>query len=191
MNKTDQEKTQFIDDFFDEKEDPVVENCSLIGLIETLMEFRDQSMIRFIGSSSSLPNLPGMIDLGVFDTFQIPYSCLDPKHYDAITLAANSGAGIIIRGGIARGGPESDVPPRHAEVWDKAELAELAGDMSPAELVLRCTLTHPHCHTTIVGTLNPEHLRQNIAAVERGPLPWDLYDQVRSRVDAVMQTQEP
>ena len=48
------------------------------GLIELLLEFRDQGLIRFIGASSSLPRLPALIDLGVFDTFQIPYSCLAP-----------------------------------------------------------------------------------------------------------------
>jgi|19_taG_2_1085344.scaffolds.fasta_scaffold62090_3 hypothetical protein len=38
MEKTDQEKTQWIDDFFDEKEDPVVTNFNLIGMIETLID---------------------------------------------------------------------------------------------------------------------------------------------------------
>ena len=51
--------------------------------------------IRFIGSSSSLPHLPGMIELDVFDTIQMPYSCLAPRHHDWITKAAESGAGII------------------------------------------------------------------------------------------------
>ncbi|MDA1164093.1 MAG: aldo/keto reductase, partial [Planctomycetota bacterium] len=67
------------------------ESLQRAGLIETLMEFRDQGMIRFIGSSSSLPRLPAMIDLGVFDTFQIPYSCLAPQHHHLITKAAESG----------------------------------------------------------------------------------------------------
>ncbi len=38
--------------------------------------------------------------------------------------------------------------------------------MSRAELILRYTLSHPHCDTTIVGTCNAAHLAENIAAVD-------------------------
>ena len=164
------------------------ESIQRAGLIETLMEFRDQGMIRFIGSSSSLPNLPGMIDLGVFDTFQIPYSCLAPKHHDLITKAAETGAGIIIRGGVAHGGPDAAIQ-REAlnDVWTRAKLDEVLPDGTPrAELILRYTLSHPHCHTTIVGTCNADHLAENLASAESGSLPTDLYDEISSRVAAAL-----
>ena len=38
---------------------------------------------------------------------------------------------------------------------------------------------------TIVGTCDPEHLAENLAAVDRGPLPTDLYQEIRARVAAV------
>ena len=92
---------------------------------------------------------------------------------------------MIVRGGIAKGGPESDVAvQQRADLWDAANLAEIAEGMKPAELILRHTLTHPGCHTTIVGTLNPAHLAENIAAAEAGPLAADLYEEVRQRVAA-------
>lgn len=154
------------------------------GLIETLVGLRDQGLIRFIGSSSSLPNLPSLIDLGVFDTFQIPYSCLAPAHHDLITQAAETGAGIIIRGGIAHGGPEAEIQrPALNEVWTSAKLDEILPEgMKRAELILRFTLSHPHCQTTIVGTCNPIHLEENLDAVSSGPLPTDLYNEIRLRV---------
>lgn len=155
------------------------------GLIELLLDFRSQGMIKFIGVSSSLPHLPAMIDLGVFDTIQIPYSCLAPQHHDLITRAAQTGAGIIIRGGIAQGGPEAEVQrPALNDVWTRANLDELLLEgMKRAELILRYTLTHPHCHTTIVGTCNHEHLAENIATSHAGPLPRELYLQVKRRVE--------
>jgi aryl-alcohol dehydrogenase-like predicted oxidoreductase len=154
------------------------------GLIELLQSFREQGLIRFIGMSSSLPNLPGLIDLGVFDTFQIPYSCLAPGHHDLITRAAETGAGIIIRGGVAQGGPDAEIQrPNLNEVWNQADLDDLLTDgMKRAELILRYTLSHLHCHTTIVGTCNDEHLRENLASAEQGPLPGDLYNEVTTRV---------
>ena len=154
------------------------------GLIDQLLQFRSQGLIRFIGVSSSLPNLPAMIELGVFDTFQIPYSCLAPQHDEWITQAAETGAGIIIRGGIAQGGPDAEIQrPALNDVWTKAKLDEvLPKGMSRSELILRMTLSHPHCHTVIVGTCNEQHLDENLSAASNGPLPQPLYDEVRVRI---------
>jgi len=157
------------------------------GLIDTLIDYREQGVIKLIGASSSLPHLPGLINLGVFDAFQIPYSCLAPQHREWITKAAESGAGIIIRGGIAHGGPDAEIQrPALNDVYTKANLDELLPpDMNRAELILRYTLTHPHCHTTIVGTANPAHLAENVAAAAKGPLPVDLYAEITARVAAL------
>ena len=156
-------------------------------LIATLQDIRAQGMTRFIGVSHTLPMLDECVVMGAFDTFQIPYSCLEPQHHDAITRAADSGAGVIIRGGVARGGPESAMAMQErADLWQRARLADVTGDMTPAEAILRYTLSHPHCHTTIVGTLNPAHLAENLAAAERGPLPKTLYDEIRSRISTAM-----
>lgn len=158
------------------------------GLIELLTSFRDQGIVRFIGVSSSLPHLPGMIELSVFDTFQIPYSCLAPKHHDLISKAAETGAGIIIRGGVAQGGPDAEIQrPALNDVWTQAKLDELLpAGMSRAELILRYTLAHPHCHTTIVGTCNLDHMAENLNAVAKGPLASDLCEQIAARVFTVV-----
>ena len=157
------------------------------GLIELLMDFRDQGMIKFIGVSSSLPHLSALIELGVFDTFQIPYSCLAPRHHDLMTRAAETGAGIIIRSGIAQGGPDAEIQrPALNDIWTRARLDEVLPDgMNRAELILRYTLSHPHCQTIIVGTCNPAHLAENLAAAARGPLPLDLYEEIGARVAAL------
>lgn len=164
------------------------ETLSQRGLIKLLDSFRDQGLIRFIGVSSKLPDLPALIELGVFDTFQIPYSCLTPEHHDIITLAAESGAGVIVRGGIAHGGPDAEIQrPLLNDVWTAAGLDDLLADgMSRAELILRYTLSHPHCHTTIVGTCNRDHLAENLNSAKLGALPVELYRQVTARVQSVL-----
>ncbi len=158
------------------------------GLIDLLNGFRDSGLIRFIGVSSKLPELPALIELGVFDTFQIPYSCLAPEHHQVITRAAESGAGIIIRGGIAHGGPDAEIQrPLLNDVWSRAGLEEVVPDgVSRAELILRYTLSHPDCHTTIVGTCNRDHLAENLRAAKAGPLPPDLYQEITDRVQSVL-----
>ena len=162
---------------------PTVDDVRAGGLVEVLQEIRSRGLTRSVGCSSTNPHLAEFVRMGVFDAFQIPYSCLEPAHHDEIALAGEAGAGVIIRGGIARGGPESDTPREWlSNTWKKAGLDELRGEMSPAELILRYTLSHPHCHTTIVGTVNPDHLAENLAAAEKGPLPQDLHDEITARV---------
>jgi len=156
-------------------------------LVRALRDIREQGLTRFIGVSHTLPWLDKCIEMGVFDTFQIPYSCLQPEHHDAIARVGESGAGVIVRGGINRGGPAGEVPKRtNTDLWAKAALEELCDGISPSELILRCTLAHPHCHTTIVGTKNADHLAANVAAAGKGPLPADLYAEVARRVAAAL-----
>lgn len=158
------------------------------GLIDLLLEFRERGHIRWLGISSSLPQLPALLQLDVFDTVQLPWSCLDPRHEPLMNQAAEQGMGVIVRGGIAQGGPDAEIQrPLLNQVWEQAGLDELLSPgMSRAELLLRCTLSQSSCHTTIVGTCNPEHLQENLRSAERGPLPADLLQEVERRVNQVL-----
>src|SRR5882762_9243761 len=75
------------------------------GTLEELLKLKKEGKLRFIGVSGILPNLIEQVDSGVFDVFQIPYSALQREHEHIIARASNAGAGIIIRGGVARGAP--------------------------------------------------------------------------------------
>lgn len=168
------------------------ETLQRAGLIDLLETLRRKGLVRYIGISSSLPHLPGLMDLEAFDTYQIPYSALAPEHSDLMRRAAESGAGVIVRGGIARGGPDAEIQrPELNDVWTRARLDELRpSGCSRAELILRHTLSHPACHTTIVGTCNHDHLAENLAAASRGPLPPDLCSEIESRVAAVLESRQ-
>ena len=173
---------------------PTVEECECEDLVEALQKMRQQGKVRWIGTSSTLPELATYLDWGVFDAFQIPYSALERKHEDWITAVAEAGAGTIVRGGVARGEPGLGGIDR-PEVWrkyDEANLDDLLGEgESRTGFVLRYTLTHPHVHTIIVGTLQPEHLQENVKATLRGPLPMDTYAEVSRRMEALGVTAQP
>ena len=62
---------------------------------------------------------------------------------------------------------------------------------SRTAFLLRYALTHPHAHTIIVGTLQPEHLLENVKTVQRGPLAADIYAEAKRRLDAIGETPEP
>ena len=71
--------------------------------VETLQGLRDEGKVRFIGMSGILPDLPDHLAMNVFDAFQIPYSAVQRDHEELISRAANTGAGVLVRGGAARG----------------------------------------------------------------------------------------
>lgn len=95
--------------------------------------------------------------------------------------------GVIVRGGVARGEPGVGRGDKARwQKWDDAQLDEL---LSPGETrsqwLLRFTLNHTGMSTNIVGTLNPDHLRENVQAVLQGPLPADVYAEAKRRLDAI------
>ncbi|MCX5770452.1 MAG: aldo/keto reductase [Candidatus Hydrogenedentes bacterium] len=165
---------------------PAIELAEEYGLVDLLRELRDAGVVKYIGCSSTVPDLPRYIEWGVFDTFQIPYSAFDRRHENWITKAAEAGAGIIIRGGVARGEPGKTSGRSRTDLWDlfqRAKLDELRGPDEPrTSFLLRFTLSHPHCHTTIVGTIHPDHLEENVNAAIRGPLPADVYAEAKKRL---------
>lgn len=156
------------------------------NVVDALLEIQEQGMARFLGISTTYPFLPDFVAMGVFDTVQIPYSLLELGHHEAISLAATSRAGTIIRGGLAQGGPGGPtLDPRRTLLWQEANLDELLNGMTPIEMILRFTLSHLDVHTVIVGTASIEHLHQNIEAAEKGPLPQQLYDELLRRVGEI------
>jgi aryl-alcohol dehydrogenase-like predicted oxidoreductase len=164
------------------------------GTIETMQALQAEGKVRFLGMSGTLPNLSAQIEMGVFDVFQIPYSALQREHEALIEEAVEAGAGTLIRGGAARGAPAEDKgwttsPIGLAEGegqrrWELSGIEELLGDMTRLEFVLRFTLSHPGLSSTIVGTSKIGHLESNVAIAEKGPLPSDLYEEAKRRLEA-------
>src|SRR5579884_210978 len=102
------------------------------GALQEMLKLKDEGKVRFVGVSGIFPNLVEQIASGVFDTFQIPYSALQRDHEAAITWAAETGHGTIVRGGVARGTPTNwsrwyfSVPPTTLKQrWEDAQLDEL------------------------------------------------------------------
>jgi aryl-alcohol dehydrogenase-like predicted oxidoreductase len=162
---------------------PSKETLEEHGALEALLELRDTGKVRFVGMSGTLPHLTEHIALGVFDVFQIPYSAVEREHEAAMAAASQKGAGIVIRGGAAKGAPtEGKQAGLQWERWRRARLDDLLDGMRPMEFVLRFTFTNPDLDTTIVGTVNPAHLKSNLDILQQGPLPPDLYQEAKRRL---------
>ena len=180
-------KTDYVDVM--QLHNPSVEQAREGDLVAALQEMRDQGKVCWLGCSSTHPHLDTFIEMGVFDVFQIPYSALERQHEASIQKAADAGAGVIVRGGVARGEPGEGLG--NADLWGTFEAARLDELLEPGEsrtsFLLRFTHSHPGMHTNIVGTKNPAHLAENVAAARRGPLPDDVYAEAKRRLDTAAQ----
>ena len=153
------------------------------GSVDALMGLKEAGKVRFIGMSGTLPHLRDHIAMGVFDVFQIPYSAMEREHEAVIAAASEAGAGIVVRGGAAKGAPSEGKQRGHQwERWQRAKLDDLLGDMGPMEFILRFTFSNPDLDTTIVGTANPAHLRDNVAVLQKGALPANMYAEAKRRL---------
>ena len=164
---------------------PPVDDIVNNGLADVMREIKAAGKVRFISISTRVPEFIPVLEMGCFDTFQIPYSAFERKHEDLITQAGEAGIGIIIRGGVARGRIAEDHNDQDAlDIWAKAKIDELLNGMPRAEFMLRFTLSHPYCQTTIVGTSKWEHMKQNLASASNGPLSADIYEEAKRRLSA-------
>ena len=177
-------KTDYID--LMQLHNPSVEQVDEGDLVDALQQMKKQGKVRHIGISSTNPHLQTYIERGVFETFQIPYSALEREHEALIQQASDAGAAVIVRGGVARGEPGAGLGSGERwELWEKAKLDELLDEgENRTQFLLRFTNSHPGMSTNIVGTKNPEHLRENVRAAARGPLAPDVYQEAKRRLDA-------
>ena len=179
---------------------PSIDEIDEFRVIETLNDMKKKGKVRFIGVSTSLPMISKFIDLGVFDAFQIPYSALNRVHENWITNAYNAGVGTIIRGGVSKGEFASTGLFKREALWqemyrtqydewnyfNKASLDDLLEEgESKTSFLLRFTLSHPSLNTTIVGTANPEHFKENIITANKGILSEEIYAEAKRRLDRI------
>lgn len=153
-------------------------------LVATLQELQGRGLVRFIGISAVLPEVADLVALGAFDVVQVPYSALERAHEPVIRAAATTGIGIAVRGALAQGEPGIGRGSAHKwEAFDGAQLADLIGDDSPTQFLLRFALSNPSIDVALVGMSNEQQLTDNIAAVHRGALPDSTYTETRRRLD--------
>jgi aryl-alcohol dehydrogenase-like predicted oxidoreductase len=177
-------KTDFVDIW--QLHNPTPEQVKQEDLLRVMEDVVRSGKARHVSISSTLPHVTEFIGWRKFATFQIPYSGLERAHEQAITQAAASGAGVIVRGGVARGEPGSGLGAADRwQVWKAAKLDELLepGE-TPTAFLLRFTISHPDMDSTIVGTKDPQHLAANVRAAKAGPLAPEVYAEAKRRLPA-------
>lgn len=179
-------KTDYVDVW--QLHNPTVADVEHNNLLDVMDHIRSQGKARWLGISTTLPDANTFLEWDFFDTFQVPYSALQPEHSELITHAAAVGPGTIVRGAVAQGEPGISYRGQrdrwHPWHWANLDEYRSIGESRTA-LMLRFTLAHHAVDTAIVGTLNPEHLAENLRAAEAGPLTRNVYVEIKRRLKEV------
>jgi aryl-alcohol dehydrogenase-like predicted oxidoreductase len=117
-------------------------------ILPTLRDLQKAGLIRAVGmSSKTVPG--GLRAVQCCDVAMVTYNLSQREELPVIRAAHAAGKGILIKKGLLSG-----------------HLDSLAKD-DPIPASLELIFTEPGVSSMVVGTLNPEHLRANVAAVER------------------------
>ena len=149
------------------------------GIIDTLLALKHEQKIISIGTSIHDRKRAGRLAVdSAIDLFMIRYNA---KHTGAEQdifphLSARNPA-LISYTALAWGQLIRPLKGIRMPAWPGG--ATFHGPPLSPELCYRFVLTNPHVHLVLTGPRNREQLRQNMAAVDRGPLEPDELDWVR------------
>jgi aryl-alcohol dehydrogenase-like predicted oxidoreductase len=167
---------------------------------ETLLQLRDEGLVRCIGVSNfSVAELERIQTLGAVQTIQPPYSLMQPTAAEALLpCAERHRIGVIVYSPLGSGLLTGTMTPerlsalpvddwrRHDSRFSTAALSrslELAPrllsvaqrhDASPGEVAIAWTLSHPAVQGAIVGFRRPEQVDEMIGAIALELTPDDL-----------------
>jgi len=164
-------------------------------VMDVLDELRRDGVIRYIGlGGTTAYELPNIIRTGRFDVVltAFNYSLLwREAEHEVLPAAMREGMGIIVgsplqQGALARKydavyhGARWLSAPRRQQFIALYDLVEEIGTSLP-ELALRFVISNPCISCVLMGARSVNEVEQNVAAVEKGPLP----AQVLARLDEI------
>lgn len=138
--------------------------------LATLRQWKAEGRIRHIGITTShgrrLDALESALRRERFDTVQVTYSLADRSvERRLLPLAAERGAGVIVNRPFDGGTLVDRLNAHRLPSW-----ATEIGCSTWAQVCLKWIVSHPAVTCAIPATSNPDHMRENMAAL-RGPLP--------------------
>jgi aryl-alcohol dehydrogenase-like predicted oxidoreductase len=158
-------------------------------VLEVLNELKSSGVVRFSGIGGTTPyEMANVIESGHFDVVltAFNYSLLWREAEQFVLPAATKrNMGIIIGSPLQQGalsrryddevrhGARWLSPPRRAQYLKLYELLDEV-DIPLPELALRFILSNPNVSSVLMGARSVAEVEQNVAAIERGPLPQEL-----------------
>lgn len=158
---------------------------------QVLAEAKAAGKIRWTAISQDHQDAQACLEHSPFDVLQVDYSMVTRGPEDSLFVyMREQDIGAIARMVFARfvyrRTPQYDW---ERPMRDRAREMRLTDwfarhpSYTEPELLLRYALSNPDLHCALVGTANPDHLAENVAQAEKGPLPDDVLADFRTWVE--------
>lgn len=150
-------------------------------VLSALERAKSEGLIRCIAYSGENEDLSYAVHCGRIDVFQFSSNVFETYTRTHLMSTINKdGAGMIGKRTLG------NAPWRFSEVpvgnyaegyWHRLKEMQLSfSDDDLADIVLRYGVFHSGVHCSLIGSTTPNHVLQNIQAIERGPLSAEVLD---------------
>lgn len=162
--------------------------------VQALLDAKKAGKTRFIGHSGDNESARWVIESGLFDTLQTSFNLIDQRARTRLFPAAEANdIGIIIKRPIANAVWRAAKSPSdyYDGYFERAKIVDAMGFIPGAPknrilLPMSFTFAHDAVDTAIVGTKNPENMRQNIELYNSGfSIPQEAVAELYRRFDQV------
>jgi aryl-alcohol dehydrogenase-like predicted oxidoreductase len=181
-------------------QDEWADDAAWQGAVDKL---RRDGLVRYVGISVNRrepSNVLRTLRTGLIDAVQVVYNIFDQSPEDELfPLCRELGVAVIARVPLDEGSLTGELTPDSrwpdgdwrntyftpANLGETVQRVEALRPLVPegssmAQLALRFILSNPDVTTVIPGMRRPEHLADNVAAAEAGPLPDELVTALRA-----------
>jgi aryl-alcohol dehydrogenase-like predicted oxidoreductase len=164
------------------------------SVISALEGAKQDGLVRFIGYSGDNDAASWAVASGRFDTLQTSFNVVDQKaRFSLLKEAKRNGVGIIIKRPIANGtwGAEKSPSTYADEYFTRAKAMHSIGPrLSPVadrfSLAMAFVFSYMEVDTAIIGTRNPNHMRDNLKRFESGlALDAELQEQLETSFNSL------
>jgi aryl-alcohol dehydrogenase-like predicted oxidoreductase len=164
-----------------------------LAYADALSRMQEKGLVGCVGvSADTRGGADRAAETGKVQAVQLPHNLLDRRFAPGPLLGRLRARGVLLfaRSAFLQGlllMPEERIPGSlQAVVPVRRRLEALAREyeMGMAELCLRYGLSFPEITSVLIGVDSPAQLRENVAAMRRGPLTRDVLDRIHACVPA-------
>jgi len=153
-------------------------------LLRALEEAVREKKVLVAAYSGENDALEWAVNSGRFGSVEHSVNICDQRCIESSLISETAkGMGVIAKRPVANAPWRfAECPVSHyaEEYWWRWKTMDVdPGDLEWQEIALRFAVYTPGVHSCIVGTVTPEHLKRNLAIIEKGPLPQKFYDTLR------------
>ena len=157
------------------------------GLIEALLRAVEAGKVRAAAYSGDNEPFDWALTSRKFGSLQTSINVCDQRALSSID-AAHADVGIIAKRSLANAAwlnvprPNDQAAEEYRKRWQAMNL--VLSEAEAAESSLRFVAFQPQVHSCLIASTQLEHIRQNIRALEQGPLPPELTMKIRAAFKA-------